>query len=317
MGLRGGGMAAQDPASEFARKRMMALLGAGLMSNPSPTGIGPSIGNAVVGSLDARREWEERQRALALERQREEDRRWQLSERQRLLQERTQGDQAAQSEAQRIAEARARLREAGDANADFYSPKQVDEQYVKRFGYDEPDEVNWQIREGGDGRVYQINPKTGEARAVEGVPAQVDEPDEVNWQTQVGGDGKVYQVHPRTGAVRTVEGVPPKTATRSEMSRSERERIAVSNAKATYDEAMAAWKTSGADPDKRPRWANHYNREADRLGLPLLPGDTYMFPGEARARGVTPPRRSTGIGASALPGGAYEFDAQGNLVRRD
>jgi hypothetical protein len=207
MGQRGGMTQQQDPASDFARRRLMAVLGAHMMSNPSPTAIGQGLGAGSLAALDARQEWEERQRQRALEAQRAEDREFQLSERQRMLQDR-QGDEASmQAEGQRIAQARARLREAGDVNADFYSAKQVDEQYTKRFGFQEPDEETWQIRKGGDGRTYRVNPMTGETDDLEGIPGDVDEPDEINWQMHTNADGSVVQVNPRTGAIRPVKGL--------------------------------------------------------------------------------------------------------------
>lgn len=298
--LGGGGGGGED---DFARRRMMAILGANMMGSPHPGAIGQGLQQGTLGAIDARREWQERQRQRALDEQRAEDRQWQMGQRQWALEDRAGEESAMQAERRRIAEARARLREAGDANADFYSAKQVDEQYSKRFGFQEPDEGKWVIREGGDGRQYRVNPVTGETEPLD-IPAETGEAEEVNWQTQVGGDGKTYQVHPRTGAVRPIGGIPPKPAQQGGMSEAEKRRIADQSAKRTYDEEMDKFKRRLRPT--APIWANHYNREASRLGLPLLPGDTYQFPSEVRSR------QSAG-----LSGGSYEFDSSGNLVRRD
>src|SRR5688500_7727484 len=139
MGLRRQMGMSGNPEDDFARKRLLAVLGAHMMSNPDPRAIGGGLGAGTLASVDARTEFQERQRAIAMERQREDDRRFQLSERQRMLQERARGDEAAQSEAQRLAQMRSKLIEV-DPNASFYSPKQLEEQYVKRFGYQEPEE---------------------------------------------------------------------------------------------------------------------------------------------------------------------------------
>jgi hypothetical protein len=292
MGQRGGMTQQQDPASDFARRRLMAVLGAHMMSNPSPTAIGQGLGAGSLAALDARQEWEERQRQRALEAQRAEDREFQLSERQRMLQERTSEDSVVQAEGQRIAQARARLREAGDVNADFYSAKQVDEQYTKRFGFQEPDEETWQIRKGGDGRQYRVNIETGETDDLEGIPGDVDEPDEINWQMHTNADGSVVQVNPRTGAIRPVKGLTgrsgggddEKPLTTAQVASFIEARVRNGDTREeAIEDIQATYPGSLLPPSFRPK----------KAASPLAPK-----PAGAGA-GAAPAKRSMSIGASA------------------
>jgi hypothetical protein len=295
MGLRGGGMQQQqggDPELQrFLRSQLLARLGAGMMSSPDPRAIGAGLGDAVASLPDARQQWLEQRRQAALEAQRAEDRQWQLSERQRMLQDRTSDESSMQAEGQRIAQARARLREAGDVNADFYSAKQVDEQYTKRFGFQEPDEETWQIRKGGDGRTYRVNPMTGETDDLEGIPGEIDEPDEINWQMHTNADGSVVQVNPRTGAIRPVKGLTGRSGGGDEEKPLTTAQVAsfiearVRNGD-TREEAIediqATYPASLLPPSFRPKAAS-----------PLAPKPAGV------GASVTPPKRSMSIGASA------------------
>lgn len=305
MGQRAMGMSG-DPQQDFMRRRLLAVLGANMMGSPHPGAIGQGMQNGVLASIDAGQEYQERVRQQRQDSWREEDANWQRSERERASRERGEQDAAMRAEGERIAQQRARLRSEGDVNADFYSAKQVEEQYGKRFGYQEPAKPERRVL-GGD--LYEIG-EDGSSKVLIDTPDKPSAGDAINWQT-VERNGQTFQVHPRTGEVRPVAGLPAEEGD-AEESLASREAIAHRNAKATYDEAVAKWEATREG--RRPIWANHYNREAQRLGLPMLPGATYRFggpPGGAKAA----PR--AGVRGSAMGGGVYEYDSNGNLVRRD
>jgi hypothetical protein len=294
MGLRGGGMQQQqggDPELQrFLRSQLLARLGAGMMSSPDPRAIGAGLGDAVASLPDARQQWLEQRRQAALEAQRAEDRQWQLSERQRMLQDRTSDESSMQAEGQRIAQARARLREAGDVNADFYSAKQVDEQYTKRFGFQEPDEETWQIRKGGDGRTYRVNPMTGETDDLEGIPGDVDEPEEINWQMHTNADGSVVQVNPRTGAIRPVKGLTGRSGGGDD-----------EKPLTAYQVEQLIAHHLGRDGNANTR--EEALRQVQELPESVLPAAYRRKPASPLApkpgAGAAPPKRSMSIGASA------------------
>lgn len=101
MGLRAQLGNSGDPERDFARQRLLQVLGAHMMSNPDPRAIGTGLGAGTLASIDARDEWRERQRQIAQDRLAEEFRQSQIAENQaqaeryREMQELALGEQRA------------------------------------------------------------------------------------------------------------------------------------------------------------------------------------------------------------------------------
>lgn len=145
-------------------------------------------------------------------------------------------------------------------------------------------------------RLWINGSDTDWARAVEKYNGPA-ESDEVQYRS---GNSPIVRLNPRTGQTEVIYTPPPKPGREREdrgPTRAQQETAATRAAKQTYDEAVSEWEENGRTRgERRPVWANHWNREAEQRGLPLLPGgDSFWYEsrpnpsGGPRLRGVAPP----------------------------
>lgn len=290
-----------DPQAEMAARRQGQLsLGMGLLTGQDPYESFMGSQQMYQGGLQQRYQVERQLQADALN---EENRRSMIQDREerlRLAEEKAAADKlaaqaTAEARAQREAEIagmRKRLAQDDPEAATFLGEAALQQEYLKRYGYREPDKPkdrSSQFLTGPGGRIMW-----GDA----------DDPNSL--RTLVPGEDKPS---------REDKG----------MTEAQRREAATKAAKATYDEELAAFKAKRRDTP--PKWANHWNREAARFGLEMLPGATYDFvtPGKPKGSGAAAPRVPP---PAAAPAPSYSptvrdnpatstilrFDANGNLI---